>query len=176
MLAIALLLAPVEAPGYERVKPPIAFAVGNDRRSPYRFKVTNWGWNERKDVVLEVFQGKKRLAFVNWKEGFPNVYAAKARRQGRSEDILVTATCDGRLTQHTGAWLFSTRTKHLKPLAKSIDNADDSRLARGIVKEQGVDRWLFDPPRGDSPDDWYHRTWIYDAKVRRLVPGPWHPE
>ncbi len=160
----------------EKLSPPLYFGVSNDHRSPYRFKITNLSWAEgREPVVLEAFEGEKRLARLLWTKGFPNVYEAKARRQGRSKDILICATCDGNQTQYSAVWLFSGISKRLTLLRDRLDNADDFRLSCGIVMEEGVDRWLFYPPRNDSLDGWYHRTWKFNRKTQRLIPGPWRP-
>lgn len=163
-------------PSVQVLPPPIVLSVRVRQRS-YRFVVTNVSWSEAKDsVVIEALEGKRRLDRKAWLEfGFPNVYHAKADRQGESDDILISATCDGNLTQYTSVWLFSAKTKRLKLLSKALSNADDSRLNCGIVTEEGVDRWLFHPPRNTSPDDWYHRTWTYSRKTQRLVPGSWRP-
>lgn len=160
-------------PDYERIKPPITFAVGNDRRSPYRFRITNLSWDEAKDAVsVETFAGKRRLQRLAW-HAFPTVTEGRARRQGRTEDILVCATYCGQITCYSAVWLLSGKGQRLKLLADGIHNADGSRLARGIVREEEVWRWIDRPPADSSYQGEYHRTWTYDRKAQRLRPGPW---
>ena len=92
-----LLLAPILA-----TPKVLTFSMANDRRSSFRFRLTNLTWSETKPkVALEVFSGKVRVArSLDW-DMFPNVYEAKAFSYRTTTDILLYANTDGRLVQVT---------------------------------------------------------------------------
>lgn len=154
----------------------ISFGVENDRRSPFRFRVTNLSWEESKpSVSLEIFRGKTRVGLRMERDMFPNVYEAKAFRYRNTTDIFLYANTDGRLVQVTTVWLFSRKTLRLKRLSPDFDNAEPKGLARGRIAEENIARWIDHPPRAKPSGSWFHRTWTYSPKRHRFEPEPWLP-
>lgn len=102
--------------------------------------------------------------------GYPTSYKVfKLPERGSQESLfLIIGRAETRLDYYDSVFLYQPTNHKLSLLAEALGNTDWSKAKLGRIREFNATRL-----RPKTPNGTYVRTWKFNRKLNRLVPGLW---